>query len=259
MKKLIAMLLTLSLCVSASAPVFATSYETSSLTEFKQSYINDGCFYQVTDRDYLDSIDDDEIIDVFYNINVTKKLLNSSMILDIQKVTESDICRTGRLFDTEEKHMLSTAYDNVIVIKRATVQSGNEYSGATSYLTYAYLSNEGIADFIINDWANEINLGETLMNAVAEWIVGTIVGAIGFKYSVAFSIVVGAENLGGLRVEQEFRTALKNIYDNGDRAILTLTTSSRSCVKWSDRYFYTENASRAGLDIVSAYSTYSND
>ena len=31
------------------------------------------CFYQITDANYLDLLADDEIIEVFHNINVTKK------------------------------------------------------------------------------------------------------------------------------------------------------------------------------------------
>ena len=47
-------------------------------------------------NNYLDLLADDEIIEVFHNINVTKKLLDDNMVLDIDKVTESDLAAIAR-------------------------------------------------------------------------------------------------------------------------------------------------------------------
>lgn len=261
-KKMLSLLLALTMCLSLSLPSFAAEND-SYLQEIKQSYVDNCCFYQITDTDYLDSLADDEIIEVFQNINVTKKLLDENLVLDIDKVTEDDIVpvqstQNARVFDTETRHTLSSSYDNVVVIKKCVAQAGTQFAGTTVYLTFAYLSNEGIADFIINDWANELSLGQTLLEAIADWVVGTVVGAAGLPFDVALAIVTGGANLGSVSMESSFRTALKAIYDNGGRAILTMSTVSRSCAKWSDRYFYTENASRNGLDITSTYSTYSD-
>lgn len=263
MKKIVSMFLALAMSLSLSVPAFAAESETY-LDAVKRSYEENFCFYQVTDKEYLETLTDDDVIETFYGINVTKKLLDEDLVLDINKVTEDDLApecspQSARALDTEVRHTLSSSYDNVVVIKRGTIQQGLQYAGTTVYLTYAYLSNEGIADFIINDWVNELSVGEALEGAVAEWIVGTVVGAPGLLYSAAFAIVVGIGNLGAVKAEQKFRISLKDIYDAGEKAVVTMSTASRSCVKWSDRYFYTENASRGGMDIVSTYSTYAND
>lgn len=262
MKKFVSMFLALVMCLTLAAPAWAAENE-SYLDAVKRSYKEDFCFYQITDEEYLETLADNDIIETFHGINVTKKLLDENLVLDINKVTKHDLApecsaQSVGVFDTEERHTLSSSYDNVVVIKKGTVQQGLQYAGTSVYLTYAYLSNDGIADFIINDWVNELSVGEALESAVAEWIVGTVVGAPGLLYSAAFAIVVGAGNLGSIKAEKTFRTGLKDIYDAGEKAIVTMSAASRSCEKWSDRYFYTEDGSRGGFDIVSTYSTYSN-
>ena len=91
-KKFVSMFLALAMCLTLSTPALATENDPH-LEEVKKSYIDDHCFYQITDTDYLNSLADGEVIEVFHGINVTKNLLNENMILDINKVTSNDIVK----------------------------------------------------------------------------------------------------------------------------------------------------------------------
>lgn len=260
MKKFVSMFLALAMCLSLAAPAFAVENDPY-LEEIKRSYVEDHCFYQITDGDYLDSLADDEIIETFHNINVTKKLLDENMILDINKVTKNDVVpeyspQNAQVFDTETRHTLSSSYDNVVVIKKGVVQKGLQYEGTTAYLTYMYMSNQGIVDFVMGDWSG--SLGKSLQQTVAEWAVCTAVGLASAGFGAFLSLAIGVLDNVNAGKESAFREALTDIYYDGGKAIVTMSTASRSCEKWTDSYFYTEDGSRGGLDITSEYSCYNN-
>lgn len=256
-KTFVSVLLAMAMVLGLGAPAFAAEESNPYLDEIKRSYVEDHCFYQITDADYLNSLADDEVIETFHNINVTKKLLDENLILDIEKVTENDVVSecSPQVFDTETRHTLSSSYDNVVVVKKAVEQSG-QFAGATAYLTYMYLSHQGIVDFVMEDWSG--SLGKSLNQTVAAWALCTAVGLASPGFGAFLSLAVGALDNIAASGEGAFTSSLEEIYYDGDKAIVTMTTVSRSCAKWTDRYFYTEDGSRSGLTITSEYSCYNN-
>lgn len=278
MKKLYKQLFSILLCLPLLLTSFSITYAKENsysneknfyLDDIKQEYIDNYCFYQVTDTDYLNSLTDNDIIEVYQNIKVTKKLLNEDMILDIDKVTASDIVSdpqmstysspiSPQVFDTETRCTLSSSYDNVVVLKEAVAASG-PYAGTSVYIANIYLSNTGIKDFGYYSWVYEYKFGSSLKDTVNNMIAGTAVCFIPSKtFGVVFTIVTGAASLGNIIMTNNFRTNLNNLYEAGNKAVVTITSTSQSCSKWSDRYFYIENASRNGLNITSTYRPYAD-
>lgn len=261
MKKFVSMFLALVMCLTLAAPAWADEDGNSYLDEIKYSYVEDHCFYQITDTDYLNSLADDEIIEVFHNINITKKLLDCNMVLDINKVTESDLVPEApslgiQPYYVDGKHLLNIRYDNVVVIKKATIQEGLQYAGTSTYITDMYLSNQGIIDFVMEDWSG--SLGKTLGAVVAEWAASTAIGTVSPGFGAFLSLAIGYLDSVEANKENVFRNELKDRYYNGERVVVTMTAVSRSCENWPDRCFYTEDGSRNGLDITSEYSCYNN-
>lgn len=270
-KKLASILCAAALLISALPAAAAaevstcTTEDKSLLNEVRQSYLDDHCFYQVTDADYLESLTDDDVIEIFHNIRITKRMLTDDLILDINKVTESDIvsetrtlgtASVMRVFPTEERLTLSSEYDNVTVIKEA-VDNTTGYQPITVYQTILYLSNEGIDNFIVDSWVG--NLGQTIQTAFGNMVAGLTMCFVKSKtFNVLFSLITGAGQLGQVSLDYKFKSALADIYRDGGRAVVSITSTSQSCSVWSDRYFYIENAYRNGLDISSAYRCYTN-
>ena len=260
-KKFLSMLLALVMCLTLIAPAWAAEESNLYLKEIKHNYVENHCFYQITDANYLDLLADDEIIEVFHNINVTKKLLDDNMVLDIDKVTESDLAAENLSPEiqphyVEGKHILNIRYDNVVVIKKATVQKGLQYAGTSTYITSMYLSNQGIVDFVMEDWSS--SLGKPFGAVVAEWALCTVVGTESPGFGAFLSLAIGYLDSVNASKESIFRNELKERYYNGERVVVTMTAVSRSCENWPDRCFYTEDGSRNGLDITSEYSCYNN-
>lgn len=271
-KKLVSILCAVALLVSALPAASAaeistcTTEDKSLLNEVRQSYLDNHCFYQVTDADYLESLTDDDVIEIFHNIRITKRMLTDELILDINKVTESDIvfetrtlgtASVMRVFPTEERLTLGSEYDNVTVIKKG-IDSTTGYQPITVYQTILYLSNKGIDNFIVDSWVG--NLGQTVQNAFSSMIAGlTMCFVPSTTFNVLFSLVTGAGQLGQVSLDYKFKSALADIYRDGGRAVVSLTSTSQSCSAWTDRYFYIENAYRSGLDISSAYRCYTNE
>lgn len=259
-KKFVSMFLALAMCLTLSTPALATENDPH-LEEVKKSYIDDHCFYQITDTDYLNSLADDEVIEVFHGINVTKNLLNENMILDINKVTSNDIVKGTpsqriTIFETDTANTLSSTYDNVVVIKKGVIQQGLQYAGTTSYVTYMYLSNQGIVDFVMSDWTG--SLGKTLEETIHEWDLCTLLDVATQNFGTFLSLAIAFLDDIIASKEMAFREQLYDLYYAGDKTILCITPVSRSCEEWKDNIFYTENGSRGGLDITSEYNCYNN-
>ena len=260
MKKFVSMFLALVMCLTLAAPAWAAENDPY-LEKVKKSYIDGHCFYQITDTEYLDSLADDEIIEVFHCINVTKRLLNENMILDINKVTSNDIVKGSSLqrmtiFETDTANTLSSIHDNAVVIKKGVVQQGLQYAGTTVYLTYMYLSNQGIVDFVMSDWTG--SLGKTLKETIYEWALCTLLDVATQNYGTFLSLAISFLDDIKASKEMAFREQLCDLYYAGDKAILCITPISRSCEEWKDNIFYTENGSRSGMDITSEYNCYNN-
>ena len=266
--KFISILVCLSIFVFNTYSVSANenTHSNSKLSNIKENYIANSCFYQVTNKDYLDSLSDDEVIEVYQNIKITKKLLDQDLVLDINRVSYNDICinetaiespqNDSRVFDTETRLSLSSSYNNVVVIKKATTNTG-PYVGPSVNLAYVYLSNKGIKDFGYYSWVYEYKFGNTISETVGNMIAGTAVCYIpSTTFGAIFTIMTGAASLGNIIMTNNFRTSLNNLYESGKKAVVTITSTSQSCSEWSGNYFYIENASRNGLDISSTYRCY---
>lgn len=260
-KKMVSLLLVLAMCLSLAVPTFAVGGNDSYVDAIKQSYIDDYCFYQITDSDYLDSLDDDDVIEVFHYIKVTKRLLDDNLILDINKVTKSDIipeCSplSTQVYDTETRHTLSSSYDNVVVIKKLVAEGDLPGSEITSSLTYMYLSNHGIIDFVMADWSG--SLDQPVEAAVIEWAACTLVGLESAGFGAFLSLALVFLHQIDASKEKTFLKSIENIYYAGGKAVVCMSIVKRSCEKWTDCYFYTEDGYRSGLDISSEYSCYNN-
>lgn len=183
------------------------------------------------------------------------------MILDINKVTSNDIVKGTpsqkiTIFETDTANTLSSTYDNVVVIKKGVIQQGLQYAGTTSYVTYMYLSNQGIVDFVMSDWTG--SLGKTLEETIHEWDLCTLLDVATQNFGTFLSLAIAFLDDIIASKEMAFREQLYDLYYAGDKTILCITPVSRSCEEWKDNIFYTENGSRGGLDITSEYNCYNN-
>jgi len=127
------------------------------------------------------------------------------------------------------------------------------------YISIFYLSNSGIQEFGYYSYIYQY-YGSTLTNTVAELIAGLTLSYItGSTFSTIFSIITSAGQLGNIFLEDAFKTNLNNIYQAGNKAIVTVTSTTKSCTTWTNNTYYYENATRNGLIIRSTFREYQNN
>lgn len=283
MKKLISfisvLILAFTFIFSSSLNLFANE-EPSYLESFKENY-RATSYYEYVPKDLIgfNALDEDEVLDVFVGIKVTKRILDENFVLDIDKVTLDDLVVNenvsvyepgistnaiipnnpiggggGSGFDSYRT--LPTGYQNAAVTKRATVLSG-QYAGMTTYIVNLYLSNSSLMYYI-----EECLIGTSISNAalslLAEFVVTTYIGTISGIAGAAVTIALGVANIYNQIVNQSFYNQLVTIRRNGQKAHVQITESSKSVTTWTSSTIGYENSTRNGLKIESEIVAYKN-
>ena len=254
-----------------SSNVFATN-ETSALSLIKQRYVATNSYYEYIPQDLIqfNLIDDNEVLDIFMGIKVSKKLLNEDYVLDISKVTEDDLCIDNEIEPYyfvpnigadggaayEVTNRIPSGYDSVTVTKKVTAQ--NDPSQYT-YIINLYLSNAALIYFIEECLINN-PVADTIASFMGEFVLTTFV--LEPLEGAFLSVAIFASDICSQIINNSFYNSLVNLRrdDNGEgMAHVRLTNVSKSATDWDGQYYGWENKTRNGLIIESEVIAYKDN
>lgn len=225
------------------------------LKEFKDNYRNTS-YYQYTPQnmDEFNSLHEDEVLEVFEGIKVSKRILDENLILDIEKVTLDDLVN-----EKESRQIvpigggggnsvsLPSGYHSAIVTEKNTYLSGTN-KGKSTYVVKMYLSHLALTDYLVQ--CNRKTTEQAIINLVASSAVSMIIGSVPV-FDDIFSAAMDAAELGNLVMDYQFYTKADELYFNDSKAIVTISNSSRSIVAWTSNTYSIRNVNTSSYKIES--------
>lgn len=221
-------------------------------------------------------LDENDVIEIFAGIKVTKKLLDENYVLDIDRVTMDDLVNSYNIESTSIQPyylvpniddlglsgydvyaIIPNGYQSVSVTKKGTVLSGT-YAGETAYIVNLYLSNSALMYYIEECFIGD-NVTEAVSSFIIEFTLTTVIGTFAPVTSTGISLALGFLEIYNLTVNQSFRNQLVTLRRAGSKAHVQISSVSKSVTEWTDTVYGYENSTRNGLKIESEVIAYKDE
>ena len=278
MKYLKSLLLKILCCIfvfNLSTPLYASSQmndENNYLESIKQKYLESYSYYVYIPSNMNDFLilDDNVILDEFFGIKITKRLLNKNLELDINKVKYEDLVKLDDEDDFQNNNLSSTfqmvmpdiigggslngTYSLPYGVKSVVVSSYCENIDDSEDYYYRqehYLSNAAAAEFLKEEptsssFKSAYNLVMTFLGLNTKNCSGLC--------ATLYSIIMGVN----LVISDNFYDKLEKIVNSGNKAKISVRQSSYSVTTWTNDQYYVKNGVEGSYYVTSDVDYFNN-